>query len=197
MKTFVATKNHGKLDELRAIFAGSPLELDVYAAYESAAEEAATYAGNAASKARALHAQLRDANIEAAVLADDSGLEVEALGGRPGVLSARYAGAGAAWAQKRALLLEEMRGVPEERRGARFCCALVLIAADGRIFEGWGSVEGRIAQHELGAGGFGYDPIFYVPAERASFAQLGTERKNRISHRAHAARALLRALAHG
>jgi len=101
LKTFVATKNLGKLDEMKAIFAGSPLELDTYPLYADVAEGAESYAENAALKARALFKQLQDAGIRAAVIADDSGIEVAALDGRPGVLSARYGGPDATWPQRR------------------------------------------------------------------------------------------------
>src|SRR5579883_1583783 len=111
LKTYVATKNLGKLMELKAIFAGSELELDTFPLYAEAPEEEDNYAGNAESKARALHAQLRSAGIRGAVLADDSGIEVRALGGRPGVLSARYGGRQITWPERREKLLEELANV--------------------------------------------------------------------------------------
>ena len=103
MRTFVATRNDGKLRELREIFAGSPLELETYPDYVDVVEDATSYVGNALRKARSLAAQLAAAGIEVPVLADDSGLEIDALGGRPGVLSARYAGKKTSWPQRRSL----------------------------------------------------------------------------------------------
>ena len=120
MITFVATKNLGKLDEMQAIFAASALELRPYEAYAEVLEGERSYAENAELKAAALRAQLQAAGIHAAVLADDSGLEVRALGGRPGVLSSRYAGSEADWPARRARLLAELGEVPSARRGAKF-----------------------------------------------------------------------------
>ena len=194
MDAYVATKNAGKLGELREIFAASPLRLKTYDAYADVEETGDSYAGNALLKANALAAQLRDAGIHAPVLADDSGLEVAELGGRPGIYSARYAGAGATWPQRRALLLEELRGFPEERRGARFVCTMAFVdgASVETIVEG--TVEGFITEEERGGGGFGYDPVFFYPALRCTFAELEPGVKNALSHRGAAARALLEAL---
>lgn len=193
MKTYVATKNLGKLDEMRAIFAGSELELDTYPLYAEAPEDEDNYAGNAASKARMLHGQLRDAGVHGAVLADDSGIEVAALGGRPGVLSARYAGKDATWPVRREKLLEEMAGVPAQERAAKFCCAMMLILESGEEFAGYGEVEGVVTGEEQGRFGFGYDPVFFYPSAGVTFAQLPEEEKNRVSHRRRAAEALLAA----
>lgn len=195
MKTYVATKNLGKLDELRAIFRGSRLALDTYDGYADVEEGEADYVENALLKARALQAQLRAAGVEAAVLADDSGIEVEALDNRPGVLSARYAGADATWADRRAALLAEMRGVHEIERGARFVCVMALLLPTGEELIGEGIVDGRLTTEEHGEGGFGYDPIFFYPPSHKTFAELPTATKNRLSHRARAAGALLEALA--
>lgn len=191
MKTYVATKNAGKLAELRAIFAGSLVELHAYGAYEDVIEDAGTYRGNALLKVRALARQLREAGIVAAAISDDSGLEVDALGGRPGVYSARYAGAEASWPARRAHLLDEMRGVPESKRGARFVSTLALIEPDGAELVALGTVDGRVAEEERGAGGFGYDPVFFYPPRSSTFAELSAGEKNRISHRRVAANQLL------
>jgi XTP/dITP diphosphohydrolase len=195
LKTFVATKNEGKLAEMRAIFAGSSLELETYPQYADVVEGDRSYRENAMLKARALHAQLRAAGIAGAVLADDSGLEVDALQRRPGVLSARYGGEGASWPQRRALLLEELRGIPETARNARFVCAMALIVGDGVEIEVQATVDGAIAASEQGRFGFGYDPIFLYPPADVTFAQLDDAQKNRISHRRRAADALLARLA--
>ncbi|MBV8373742.1 MAG: non-canonical purine NTP pyrophosphatase, partial [Candidatus Eremiobacteraeota bacterium] len=132
MRTCVATKNSGKLAELHAIFADSPLQLEVYDGYADVAETGDSYLANALLKARALAAQLQDAEIVAAVLADDSGLEVDALGGQPGIYSARYAGADATWPARRAALLDALGEVPGPRRSARFVSTMALVLPDGR-----------------------------------------------------------------
>lgn len=191
MKTFVATKNLGKLAEMRAIFAGTELELDTYPLYAQAPEPEQTYAGNAESKARSLWKQLREANVHGAVLSDDSGIEAAALGGRPGVLSARYGGKDLTWPARREKLLEELASVPPDERTAKFCCAMTLILEEGTQFTGYGEVAGVITAEEEGAFGFGYDPVFYYPPASKTFAQLDEDEKNRTSHRRLAANALL------
>jgi non-canonical purine NTP pyrophosphatase (RdgB/HAM1 family) len=188
---YVATKNAGKLDELRAIFAGSAIELTTYGCYGDVEEGTVSFQDNALLKARTLREQLRRDGIRAAVIADDSGIAVEALGGRPGVLSARYAGENATWSERRRKLLEELRGVPEERRTARFICYMPLILDDGRTWMGEGFVEGRIAREERGSQGFGYDPIFIPNGETQTFAEMSRKKKNSMSHRHAAALALL------
>jgi XTP/dITP diphosphohydrolase len=193
VKTYVATKNLGKLEEMKNIFAGTELELDTYPLYFEAPEDEDNYAGNAESKARMLHAQLREAAVHGAVLADDSGLEVAALGGRPGVLSARYAGKDATWPVRREKLLEELANVPADQRAAKFCCAMMLILESGESFTGYGEVEGVITGEEQGRFGFGYDPIFFYPPANMTFAQLPEEEKDCVSHRRRAAESLLAA----
>jgi len=191
LKTYVATSNNGKLHELQAIFAGSKLELATFPGYVAVAEGDSSYTENALRKARGLQRQLREAGIAAWVLADDSGLEVAALGGRPGVLSARYAGEDASWAERRKHLLDELRGVPVSARGARFVSHVALVHADGSELVAAGAVDGSIATEELGAGGFGYDPVFFYPPAGTTFAQMSEEAKNRCSHRRLAADHLL------
>jgi XTP/dITP diphosphohydrolase len=194
VKTFVATKNIGKLGELREIFAGTELDLDTYPLYAEPIEGEASYAENAAIKARALREQLQQAGIEGAILADDSGLEVAALDGRPGVLSSRYQGADATWPMRREALLDEIKDVPAEKRAAKFCCAILLILGEGAELKGYGEVRGRIADEEHGKFGFGYDPIFFYPPAGKTFAEMDADAKNRVSHRGRAASALLSAL---
>lgn len=194
LKTYVATKNLGKLLELRAIFEDSELELDTYPLYAEAAEDEDNYAGNARSKARSLYAQLKDAGLRGAVLADDSGLEIAAFGGRPGVLSARYAGKDATWPQRREKLLEELQTTPADDRNAKFCCAMVLILESGEEFVGYGEVCGTMTGEEQGRLGFGYDPLFFYAPANMTFAQMDEDEKNRVSHRKAAADALLAAL---
>jgi len=194
LRTFVASKNLGKIGELREIFAGSELELDAYPLYAEPVEGESSYAENAAIKARRLHGQLREAAVQGAVLADDSGLAVDALGGKPGVLSSRYLGDGASWAARRAHLLQEISGVPADRRNASFHCAMMLILDDGSELTSYGEVEGLIAAQESGTSGFGYDPIFWYPPAGKTFAELTSADKNRVSHRRRAADSLLAAL---
>lgn len=183
----LATGNPGKLREFSQILSGLPvrlvspadlgLELDV-------PEEGDTFAENARAKACAYAAA---AGVPA--LADDSGLEVDALGGRPGVLSARYGGEGATDADRRRKLLAEMEGVEEGRRSARFRC-VVALCWDGEVYLTEGTVEGVITREERGTGGFGYDSIFLLPDRGQTMAELPPEEKNALSHRAQAAQAM-------
>jgi XTP/dITP diphosphohydrolase len=192
---YLATKNAGKIEEFRALLAGSAFVPAVYDAYADPVEGERDYAENAALKARALHGQLRAAGIDAAVLADDSGLEVDALDGRPGVVTADYGGAGLSWAQRRRVVLDELDATGSADRRARFVCYLHFIAADGREFAVRGSVDGRIATEDRGDAGFSFDPIFVYPPARKTFAELDADEKNAVSHRRHAVNGLLRRLA--
>lgn len=194
MKTYVATRNAGKLKEMREIFAGSMLDLQTFPAYRDVPETANSYVGNALIKAHALTRQLFDAGIEAAVLSDDSGLEVDVLSGRPGVLSARYAGEETTWTKRRQALLGELDGLAEAERTARFVCVMALIVPGHEPLTSIGTVEGRIVSQERGGGGFGYDPLFLYPPSGCTFAELSAEEKNRVSHRRRAADALLATL---
>jgi XTP/dITP diphosphohydrolase len=194
VRTFVATKNAGKMAELRAIFHDTHLQLETYDAYTDVEEGSESYVDNALLKANALRSQLAKAGIDAAVLADDSGLEVDALDGRPGVLSARYGSKEATWQQRRAALLGELERTPEVERGAHFIAVMALVMPSGEEIVAEGIVDGRITDKERGEGGFGYDPIFYYPPSRRTFAEMTREQKNRLSHRRRAADALLQAL---
>ena len=138
------------------------------------AEDADTFLGNALIKARSAFAVAREAGLRAAVLADDSGLEVDALGGQPGVYSARYAGADGDDAANNSKLLAELRDVPDERRSARFVCTLAFVDEDGSEITARGTVEGRIGHELRGEGGFGYDPLFFPDAYegKLSFGQV-------------------------
>lgn len=193
MKTYVASTNAGKFAELRALFAGSPLKIANYNEYVAADERASTYVGNALLKAEALRRQLLRDGVEGAVLADDSGLEVDALAGRPGVLSARYGG-DVTWSRRRTLLREELGASGSSDRAARFVCAMVLLLPPGEPIVVSGSVEGEVADAERGTGGFGYDPLFIYPPLARTFAQLSADEKNAVSHRRQAAEELLAAL---
>jgi XTP/dITP diphosphohydrolase len=193
-RVYVATKNAGKMRELREIFAGTSLAVETYDDYVDVVEGESSYAENAALKARALRAQLEGAGISAAVLGDDSGLEVRALGNRPGVLSARYGGPSASWSERRLGLIGELAATGSSERSARFVCALFFIDADGRETATLETIDGEISPSERGEAGFSYDPIFLLPERGVTFAELPAEEKNRISHRARAAAALLAAL---
>lgn len=181
----------GKLAELRAIFAGSTLTACIYERYADVVEGESSFEENALLKGRSLARQLRDAGIESPVLGDDSGLEIAALGGRPGVLSARYAGESATWPQRRAALLDELRDAPDDARAGCFVCVMALVLPDGTELIARGSVDGRITRRERGSGGFGYDPIFVPNGEAQSFAEMTEGKKNAVSHRRRAADALL------
>lgn len=191
LRVVLATTNRHKLDELQLMLEGSPVELVMPPHAIEVDETGETFRENARLKART-YARL----LGEPALADDSGLSVEALGGRPGVHSARYAGPNATDADRIAKLLGELKGVPDAERGASFHCALVLAwPGDGELTVE-GLVSGRILHESRGEHGFGYDPVFYVPSLSKSFAELTTEEKNRHSHRAKAAELLVEALQH-
>jgi len=194
MITYLATKNPGKLGEIATMLAGSGLQLETYPAYRDPVEGSTSYVENALLKARALREQLRAAGICAAVLADDSGIELDALDGGPGVDSAYYAGAGASWPMRLETMMRVVRPLPEERRGARFVCVMAMILADGREIVVEGEVCGRIVAESRGDHGFGYDPIFLYPPIGKTFGEIPEAEKNALSHRGNAARALLAAL---
>ncbi len=194
MKLLIATRNAKKLAELRALLeplGAVPLTLDDVPAFPEALESGATFAENARIKAQAAarHSALW-------TLADDSGLEVEALGGEPGVRSARFAGRHGDDAANNRLLLERLVGVPSERRGARFVCALALARPDGALaFELEAQTHGRILDAPRGAGGFGYDPLFLCTepgfaATGRAFGELTGDEKAEVGHRGRALRAL-------
>jgi XTP/dITP diphosphohydrolase len=209
MTTIVlATRNAHKVAEVERILAGNVRILSQlgFPTAPAVAEDAATFAGNAAKKAEGFAAWLK-ANPQAArpdrpffVLADDSGLEVDALGGDPGVHSARFAAADAQGtanssdAANNAKLLQLLAGVPPEKRVARFRCFLALTALEKATLLFDGACEGRIALFSSGVGGFGYDPLFVPDGYKLTFAELGDEVKNKISHRARALAQLRRFL---
>lgn len=188
----VATHNRGKIREYRALLQNlseSTVGLDDLGITHEVEETGVSFAENAILKARAF------ALVSGQVtLGDDSGLEVDALGGRPGVRSARYAGPNATDEDRYRKLLSEMEGVAPEHRQARFRCAIAVAWPDGRCALATGACEGTIALQPRGANGFGYDPVFFVPDYRCTMAELPDEIKNRLSHRARAARALLQLL---
>ncbi len=190
---FIASNNQGKIKEYQELLQGLPLELTWPAREGLRAEPeetAATFQENALLKAR-YFARLRP---DCYVAADDSGLEVDALGGAPGVYSARYAGPNATDAQRNQLLLSKLQGVPWERRTARFVCVIALVRPDGSEATYCGTREGSINLESSGTLGFGYDPVFFVPELGKTFGQLEPAVKNRWSHRAQAAQKLAAAL---
>jgi XTP/dITP diphosphohydrolase len=192
VRVFAATQNAGKVRELHAILARAAWDVIPFEGYVAPSEGESSYAANAALKARALAAQLREAGIhDAAAIADDSGLEVSALDGRPGVLSARYGGPSATWRERRNMLLAEVEASGSPDRSARFVCAVHFIAPDGREIATQATVDGTIADRERGQGGFSYDAIFVYPPDGMTFGELSEVRKNAVSHRFRAARALL------
>jgi len=186
-RVLLATTNPNKIREFRAIFAADPWELvtptELGLALE-VPEQGVTYAENALAKARAY---ARASGLLA--LADDSGLEVDALGGEPGVHSARFAGRATPYAERFRMLLERLALVPETQRTARFRCVIALAAPDGWEALAEGSYAGIIAHEPRGTQGFGYDPIFFLPEFGVTMAELEPQIKNRISHRARAAQA--------
>ncbi|HEY2747523.1 MAG TPA: RdgB/HAM1 family non-canonical purine NTP pyrophosphatase [Polyangia bacterium] len=184
-----ASGNRHKVAEIAAMLASRGWEVVPLAL--TVDEDAPTFAGNAEKKARAA---LAEAGLPA--LADDSGLEVDALDGAPGVRSARFAGEPSDDARNNAKLLAALAGVPDARRTARFRCALVFVDGDGTRLVAEGACAGRIGHAPRGAGGFGYDPLFLIDGDAAgrTMAELPADEKNRISHRARALEALLRAL---
>lgn len=190
----LATGNLHKVGEFAGLLAGMGWEVasaEAGGGMPHVEETGQTFAANAELKAQALRAR---APKESWVLADDSGLEVDALGGRPGVFSARYAGSDASDAENVAKLLGELSGLPDAARTARFRCVLCLVAPDGAVRFYEGACEGRIADQPEGASGFGYDPVFVPQGHHSSFAVLGEAIKSELSHRAKAVTALRRAL---
>jgi XTP/dITP diphosphohydrolase len=190
----IASANEGKLREFRALLAGLPFDPVSQSALGVAAPEetGSSFLENARLKAH--HAA---AATGAAAIADDSGLEVDALGGAPGIYSARYAGTGADDAANNAKLIAALAGVPLRERRARYRCALVFMdgPADPAPLTAAGVWEGYILEAPRGAGGFGYDPYFWLPELEATAAELGSEEKNRRSHRGAALRSLRAQLA--
>jgi XTP/dITP diphosphohydrolase len=185
MKLLIATRNPGKVREYEKLLAGLPLEL-THPAQEGldieVAETGESFAENARLKATAY---ARASGL--LTLADDSGLEVDALGGEPGIRSARYAGSEASDEERYRLLLAKLQGVPWEKRTARFRCVIAVATPDGQIHTAEGACEGIITFEPRGEHGFGYDPVFYLAEYEMTMAELPPETKNRISHRARAA----------
>jgi XTP/dITP diphosphohydrolase len=194
MKVFLASKNAGKRAEFQALFEGTGIELHEFPGYRDVVEGETGYAENAALKARALREQLSSAGIEAAVLADDSGLEIDALDGRPGVITAYYGGEHLTWPERREYVLSELSRVDDAERWARFVCYLHFIDEEGDEIAVNASVDGRIAARDRGEHGFSFDPIFIYPAAQKTFSELTATEKNAVSHRRRAVSDLLHQL---
>lgn len=186
-RVIFATGNEGKMREIRSILADTypeVLSMKEAGIRTDVMEDGSTYEENALIKARAVAA----AGAEGIVMADDSGLEVDYLNREPGVYSARYMGEDTSYRIKNANLISRLEGVPEEKRTARFVCAIAAVLPDGRELTVRAAIEGRIGYEEKGTGGFGYDPIFYVPELGKTTAELTEEEKNLVSHRGKALR---------
>ena len=188
MKLIFATGNENKMREIREILDGrgyeilsmkeAGIDIDVV-------EDGKTFSENALIKARAICKASGEL-----VLADDSGLEIDALGGEPGIYSARYMGHETSYTEKNNNLIARLEGVPDEKRTARFVCAMAAVFPDGREEVVVGTMEGRIGYKIAGENGFGYDPIFYLPEYGKTSAEISPEEKNAISHRGKALRGI-------
>ncbi len=188
-KFVVATKNKGKLKEIAEILKDMDLEvisMEQAGVNEDIEEYGSTFEENALIKAKEVHKQTGEL-----VMADDSGLEVEFLSGAPGIYSSRFAGEGASDADRNNKLLEMLRDVPFEKRKARFVCAIAVILPGGTHFVVRGTFEGYIGLEPVGANGFGYDPLFFLPEYNKTAAQLEASKKHEISHRGKALKLML------
>ncbi|MDD6147734.1 MAG: RdgB/HAM1 family non-canonical purine NTP pyrophosphatase [Lachnospiraceae bacterium] len=194
MKIIFATGNQGKIREVKEILGN---QVEVLTMKEAGVdcdpeENGSTFTENAYIKARAVREKCKASGnkelIDCIVMADDSGLEIDAMPGELGVKSARFMGHDTSYDIKNQAILDRMKDVPAEERGARFVCAIAAILPDGRELDTKGVMEGQIGYEISGNGGFGYDPIFYLPEYQASSADISAEEKNRISHRGQALR---------
>lgn len=193
-KIIFATGNAGKMREIKKILSdlkiqGEPVEIlsmKEVGIEPDIQEDGKSFEENALIKAKAVASVAKDA----IVLADDSGLEIDYLNKEPGIYSARYMGENTSYHEKNMNLIERLKGVPKEKRTARFVCAIACVLPDGNVFTETATIEGLIGYEEKGENGFGYDPIFIVPSYGKSTAQLTEEEKNQISHRGKALRAM-------
>jgi XTP/dITP diphosphohydrolase len=189
MKLLLATRNRNKVVEMQRALAGlgwQVMMLSDFGGMPEVEEDGATFEENARKKARSAAR-----HSETWILAEDAGLEVDALGGEPGVKSARYCGKGASDADRMRKILDRIINVPEERRTARFRCVMCLVDLAGKEICFDGACEGRIARSARGSAGFGYDPIFIPDGYDQTFAELGLDVKSEISHRARAMRQVI------
>ena len=187
-KILIATGNKDKMREIRMILAQTdyePVSMKEEGLSLNITEDGNSFEENALIKARSV----ATASSKMAV-ADDSGLEIDALGGEPGICSARYMGENTSYRIKNQILIDRLHGVPDILRTARFVCVVAAAFPDGRVETARGTIEGRIAHEQAGENGFGYDPIFYLPDRQMTTAEISPEEKNSISHRGKALRAI-------
>ncbi len=190
MRIIFATGNKDKMREIRQIMQGCDIEILSMrdAGIEGEADETgSTFEDNSMLKAEYVYEKNGKAP-EDIIIADDSGLVIDALNGEPGILSARYLGKDTSYHEKNGNLIKRLEGVPDEKRSARFVCAMALIFPDGKRINVTETMEGRIGYEEAGVNGFGYDPIFYLPEYKMTSAQVTSQVKNSISHRGKALR---------
>ena len=201
MRIVFATGNEGKMREIRSIL-GS-LGTEILSMKEAGVdgdivEDGTTFAENSMIKARGVYELIKKADEEAAketiVLADDSGLEVDYLNKEPGIYSARYMGKDTSYVEKNNNIIERLSGVPDEKRTARFVCAISAVLPNGKELSTIGNMEGRIGYEIAGTGGFGYDPIFFLPQYGKTSAEISADEKNAISHRGQALREMAQLL---
>ncbi len=191
-RLYCATGNPGKLREFRMAAGHAPVEIELVPGFrgiEPAVEDGSTFEENAILKARHY-----GRHVAGLLFADDSGLEVDALSGAPGVYSARFSGPGATDASNNRLLLERLKDVPPERRTARFVCAIALVEGDAVRGVWRAAVEGRVLDQPRGGEGFGYDPLFFYEPFQCTFGEASDAQKFSVSHRGQALRAMLNAL---
>ena len=188
-KLILATSNKDKAREIAEILDGTPFVVTTMKEEgfdPDIVEDGKTFEENALIKARAVHALAEGAYV----MADDSGLCIDALDGAPGIYSARFCGEDSTYPEKFAKIFEMLKDVPEEKRTAKFVCSIAVVRPDGSEFTVRGEICGVLHEKPMGDGGFGYDPIFYVPEFGMTTAQMTKEQKNSISHRGKASRAM-------
>lgn len=188
-KLILATSNKDKAREIAEILKDTPFVVSTMKeeGYNpDIVEDGKTFEENALIKARAVHALAKNAYV----MADDSGLCIDALDGAPGIYSARFCGEDSTYPEKFAKIFEMLKDVPEEQRTAKFVCSIAVVRPDGSEFTVRGEICGVLHEKPMGDGGFGYDPIFYVPEFGMTTAQMTKEQKNSISHRGKASRAM-------
>lgn len=193
----LATQNKHKIREMEKILSSTGIDAHVISAFDlgisdSPQETGSTFSENALIKSEAIYNSIKENNLVQSpyvVLADDSGIAVEALNGMPGIYSARYASVDGKDSDDREnvrKLLEDIKDVPAEKRDASFACVISVITDTGKVFESIGTLSGKITFEPAGENGFGYDPIMFIPSENCTVAQMGEEKKNMISHRSKA-----------
>ena len=195
MRIVFATGTQDKMREIREILSDLDMEIvsmEEAGVYMDVNESGTSFSENAQIKATVIAQELQDRNQQAGtiVMADDSGLEVDYLHKEPGIYSARYLGKDTSYTEKNNTIIERLHGVPDEKRTARFVCAIAAVMPDGTILSTNESMEGQIGYEISGQNGFGYDPIFFLPEFGKTAAELSEEEKNRISHRGKALRAI-------